>query len=162
MALPGVVVHHVEGDATGLYGSLAQGPCGVIGGEDRVFGPILPAVECSTRDLTRLWVFVSQVSAMDRCGQAAIRDFLLQLRPVQDLRGASGSVTRGLNMLARHAVRIAGCALLRFKLSQPVCCCLWLFRIRLRAPSSMTTHPACHCLAAGSPGPLCGSLDCVV
>ena len=47
MALPGVVVHRVEGDTTGLYGPLALVTCGIV----EVFGQILPAVDCSVRDL---------------------------------------------------------------------------------------------------------------
>ena len=50
MALPGVVVHHVEGDTTGLYGPLAQVTCGIVRSEDRVFDQILPAVDCSAMD----------------------------------------------------------------------------------------------------------------
>ena len=38
VALPGFVVYCVEGDATGLYGSLTKGTCGAGGGENREYG----------------------------------------------------------------------------------------------------------------------------
>ena len=98
----------------------------------RVFRGVSPHVSLRKDYLIRLRMFVSQKLLLwTVVGSTTIQNFLLQLRPVRDLRGASDSATRGLSLLARHAIRLAGCSLPGFKIFQPVCCRLWLFRIWL-------------------------------
>ena len=45
------MVHRVDGDAPGLHGPFAWGTCGITRGQNREFGPILPAVDCSAWDM---------------------------------------------------------------------------------------------------------------
>ena len=53
MALPGVVVYHMERHTTGLYGPLVSGTCSAGICENRKPGKMVPTMDCQALDMER-------------------------------------------------------------------------------------------------------------
>ena len=125
----------------------------------------IPHVSLRRDYLTRLRVFVSQASAMDRCGQRS--DTGLS-SPAPASSGSPLSVRQhnmGLSLLTQVTPYVSPGAPYSSSRSLSQCAvaygCFGSGSGRHHLLLS-TTYPACHCSPAGYPGPLCGSLGCVV
>ena len=66
LAMPGVVVHRVEGDATTLHGSFTFGTYGAGSSENRESGEVVPTMDSSTADMEQRSEMI-QLGDLDRC-----------------------------------------------------------------------------------------------